>query len=353
MARLVRTLAVTPPCGPVDCAELACWNITRPLVQQVFAPTPLWLTCDFSTAGGGWTIMQLRRDPNLDFYRMWSEYKHGFGVRDTFWLGLDHVHRLTKDKATILRVELQMGHPPHTKHIEYEGFSVLSEAHQFLLQLRGPTGDKTLPEALMNHTGPFCTRDSPDSAFCRGEASNFHTGWWFSPEHARLGADLNSKMRSRIRQERVYWRGVRDIKTTAMKFRPLSFVAGQQNRSCDNTCPNGGTCRRNAYGRFHCDCAPGYGGRQCLLRKNGKDRESPSAIRYVQIQYFVHTGIRFVRDNFARRDYMGAPRLVFGPRYVRIYLSVGANLCITTCNGSLVDLYGTSLGHDTNGYTDQ
>ena len=128
-----------------------------------------------------------------------------------------------------------------------------------------------------------------------------------------------------------------------MKFRPLSVVAGQQNRSCDNTCPNGGTCRRNAYGRFHCDCAPGYSGRQCLLQKNGKDREPPSVIRYVQIQSFVHPGIRFVRDNFARRNYMGGPRLVFGPRNVRIYLSVGANLCITTCKGSIVDLYGTSL----------
>ena len=199
MARLMRTLAVRPPpCGPIDCAELACWNIKRPLVPKKCTPKLRWLSCDCGTAGGGWTIMQQRRDPTVNFYRMWSEYKHGFGVRDTFWLGLETVHRQTKDQAMVLRVEQQVGYPPHTKHIEYEGFSFLSEAHHFLLQLRGPTADKTLPEALMNHTGPFFTRDSPDSAFCRGKTFKFHTGEWFSPEHGRLGAELNSKMRSRI-----------------------------------------------------------------------------------------------------------------------------------------------------------
>ena len=267
-ARLVRTLAELPPCGPVDCAELMCWGVTRPAIQQVFAPVPLWLTCDFTTNGGGWTILQQRRDPDIDFYRTWAEYKHGFGRGDTFWLGLDHVHRMTKGRTTTLRVEVEIGR--HTqKHINYEHFYVDSEAEQFHLQLGPPVHGHRLPDELRNHTGPFCTKDSPDSTFCRREAVHFHTGWWFSRKRTRVGADLNAKMVSRIRQERVYWRGVADITTTAVKFRPAMFRLGQQT-SCAKTCPNGGTCRRNTYGRYECDCAPGYTGRQCLTPTSGE-----------------------------------------------------------------------------------
>ncbi|KAI0220264.1 hypothetical protein LSAT2_028250 [Lamellibrachia satsuma] len=242
-ARLVRTLAELPPCGPVDCAELMCWGVTRPAIQQVFAPVPLWLTCDFTTNGGGWTILQQRRDTDIDFYRT--------------------------SRTTTLRVEVEIGRHTQKKHINYEHFYVDSEAEQFRLQLGPPVHGHRLPDELRNHTGPFCTKDSPDSTFCRREAVHFHTGWWFSRKRTRVGTDLNAKMLSRIRQERVYWRGVADIKTTAVKFRPAMFRLGKQT-SCAQTCPNGGTCRRNTYGRYECDCAPGYTGRQCLTPTSGE-----------------------------------------------------------------------------------
>ena len=278
--RLLRALAESPPCGPVDCADLECWEMKTAAAQQVSAPTPLWLTCDFSTAGGGWTVMQRRRDWHVDFYRKWSEYKHGFGSRDTFWLGLVHIHLLTRKHPATLRVELEVGPSARMRHIEYENFSVGSEDDRFRLQLGRPVAGNTIPDELRNHTGPFCARDSPDSEFCREEARVFHTGWWFSRKLFRLGADLNSRLVWSARNERVYWRGLTEVSATAMMFRPRAFRGGQGRMACDRSCPNGGTCHRNTTGHFRCTCAPGYEGRQCLQR-TGLPGPATDNIRYI------------------------------------------------------------------------
>ena len=46
--------------------------------------------CDTTSGGGGWTVIQRRRDGSIDFKnRDWVEYEDGFGnLNDEFWLGL-------------------------------------------------------------------------------------------------------------------------------------------------------------------------------------------------------------------------------------------------------------------------
>uniref|UniRef100_A0A914XI41 Fibrinogen C-terminal domain-containing protein n=1 Tax=Plectus sambesii TaxID=2011161 RepID=A0A914XI41_9BILA len=64
------------------------------------------------TDGGGWTVFQRRSSNNSHaFYNgTWENYKTGFGTNDkmdNFWLGLDHIHRLsTKDAVVALRIDL-------------------------------------------------------------------------------------------------------------------------------------------------------------------------------------------------------------------------------------------------------
>ena len=101
--------------------------------------------CDQTTAGGGWTVFQRRLDGSVDFYRNWSDYKHGFGdVYGEFWLGLDKIHRLTSDNNSMLRVDLE-DFKGNTTYAEYNVFGVMSEKDKYRLILgfySGNTGER-------------------------------------------------------------------------------------------------------------------------------------------------------------------------------------------------------------------
>lgn len=95
---------------------------------------PFDVFCDQKTAGGGWTVFQKRIDGSVDFYRGWDNYKRGFGnLHGEFWLGLDKVHRLTKDRSR-LRVDLEDTNGK-TAYAEYDFFGVASERTKYKLSL--------------------------------------------------------------------------------------------------------------------------------------------------------------------------------------------------------------------------
>ena len=91
--------------------------------------------CDHKTAGGGWTVFQKRLDGSVDFYRIWDDYKRGFGnLKGEFWLGLDKIHRLTVSCNNTLRVDLE-DHLGNTAFAEYSSFTVASEQAKYQLSL--------------------------------------------------------------------------------------------------------------------------------------------------------------------------------------------------------------------------
>ena len=90
--------------------------------------------CDQTTAGGGWTVFQKRLDGSVDFYRGWDDYKRGFGnLNGEFWLGLDKIHRLTKERSR-LRVDLEDING-NTAYADYSFFGVSSERSKYRLSL--------------------------------------------------------------------------------------------------------------------------------------------------------------------------------------------------------------------------
>ena len=98
--------------------------------------------CDQTTAGGGWTVFQKRLNGSVDFYRGWDDYKRGFGnLNGEFWLGLDKIHRLTKDRSK-LRVDLE-DFSGNTRYAEYSSFGVGDERSKYKLSLGSYSGRYT------------------------------------------------------------------------------------------------------------------------------------------------------------------------------------------------------------------
>ncbi|RXG58265.1 Techylectin-5B [Armadillidium vulgare] len=100
---------------PKNCAEIQEMGDNETGVRKIyldkyFMKKTIKVFCDQETDGGGWTVLQQRKDiPNREnFYRKWTEYKLGFGnLSGEFWLGLDNIHSLKRDTLMILRVDLE------------------------------------------------------------------------------------------------------------------------------------------------------------------------------------------------------------------------------------------------------
>ncbi|EDO45477.1 predicted protein, partial [Nematostella vectensis] len=96
--------------------------------------------CDQETSGGGWTVFQKRQDGSVDFYRNWTEYKHGFGdLQGEFWLGLEKIHRLTSVISNELRVDME-AEAGETAYAQYNIFSIASESKEYELHVYGYSG---------------------------------------------------------------------------------------------------------------------------------------------------------------------------------------------------------------------
>ena len=100
------------------------------------------VSCDMTTDGGGWTVFQRRQDGSVDFYRVWDDYKKGFGnMPGEFWLGLEKIKRLTKDNDKELRVDLE-DFEGEKRYAKYETFEVKpggNEKHKLIVE--GYTGE--------------------------------------------------------------------------------------------------------------------------------------------------------------------------------------------------------------------
>ena len=86
-------------------------------------------------------MIQKRLDGSVDFYRGWADYKRGFGnLNGEFWLGLDKMHRLTKEGRNRIRVELT-DTEGNTAYADYDMFAVASERAKYQLSLGTYSGE--------------------------------------------------------------------------------------------------------------------------------------------------------------------------------------------------------------------
>ena len=65
--------------------------------------------CDAVTAGGGWLVIQRRKDGSVDFGRNWTEYKYGFGnLHGEFWYGLYAMYCLTSQGQFLKSIKMSI-----------------------------------------------------------------------------------------------------------------------------------------------------------------------------------------------------------------------------------------------------
>ncbi|XP_022786674.1 ficolin-1-like isoform X2 [Stylophora pistillata] len=156
--------------------------------------------CDQKTAGGGWTVFQKRLDGSVDFYLGWADYKRGFGnLNGEFWLGLDKIHRLTKERCrihvdledingnTAIHVDLEDING-NTAYAEYDFFGVASERSKYRLSLGSYSG--TAGDSFSYHRGSaFSTKDQDNDQNGGSSCAKRCKGaWWYN---SCLSSNLN------------------------------------------------------------------------------------------------------------------------------------------------------------------
>jgi len=139
--------------------------------------------CDMRTNGGGWNVFMKRQDGSVDFYRPWSDYKHGFGEpTGEYWLGLNKLNRLSKTMPHKLRIDLT-AFDGGKKFGTWRTFMVDDEEHKYTLTARG-FRDGGIGNSLSYHSGrPFSTYDRDNDAWANNCASYFHGAWWYGACH--------------------------------------------------------------------------------------------------------------------------------------------------------------------------
>ncbi|XP_022809403.1 angiopoietin-related protein 7-like [Stylophora pistillata] len=186
--------------------------------------------CDQTTAGGGWTVLQKRLNGSMDFNRTWDEYKHGFGNFFTheFWLGLDKIHRLTRNEtANRLRIELGVTNE-EPLYAEYGCFGIGNESTTYRLKLSHGWGGTVKNDSFGFHNNfSFGTWDrDPAHGKCNKERGG---GWWYS-KNCVVSSNLNGLYPSSgTPLGNIHWDDLGSTaeasapENTEMKIRPVDF----------------------------------------------------------------------------------------------------------------------------------
>ena len=137
------------------------------------------VVCDLESSCGGWTVIQRRFDGSVDFYKGWNDYEDGFGsLTGEYWLGLEKLHRLTRNGDWTLRVELEDFYGNVT-YAEYSDFSIGDNSTYYRLsfeEYRGIAGDSLKYYADAAFSTFDEDRDTKNKFNC---AQYFQGAWWY------------------------------------------------------------------------------------------------------------------------------------------------------------------------------
>ena len=143
--------------------------------------------CDTVTDGGGWLVIQRRKDGSVDFNREWIDYENGFGnLNGEFWYGLRAMYCLTNQGQWELRIDYTLTNG--TKgYLSYSNFRVGPATEQYPLAISGYEGPTTDPIFQQNSLNgmKFTTKDRDNDVWPEGNCAvmvlgiRSGGGWWY------------------------------------------------------------------------------------------------------------------------------------------------------------------------------
>ncbi|KFB41107.1 AGAP011225-PA-like protein [Anopheles sinensis] len=136
--------------------------------------------CEQNNFGGGWTVIQHRFDGSVDFYRNWTKYRNGFGnLEGEFWLGLEYVHQITKNRPHELLVEIKDFYGNYG-YAKYDGFELDSESEEYELKKLGTYSGTAGDSMKLHKYQKFSTFDRDNDAHADSSCAKKYRGaWWY------------------------------------------------------------------------------------------------------------------------------------------------------------------------------
>ncbi|CAH1264261.1 ANGPTL1 [Branchiostoma lanceolatum] len=231
-------------CNIKDCSDVKSRNSldgVYPIWPDNYT-TALYVYCDMTTAGGGWTVVQRRQDGTVDFFRNWTSYKYGFGnLNGELWLGTQTLYTLLTQRLYKLRIDLE-DWDGVKRYAEYDNMTIGPESDNYRLTLgtyHGNAGDSMTGE---NGTMGIFTRNLNNMQFSTKDRDNdnsmnnkhcariYKGGWWYNDCY---NANLNGRYYFNGRysgnlQDGIEWFNFRgwfySLRYVSMKIRPADFV---------------------------------------------------------------------------------------------------------------------------------
>ena len=177
--------------------------------------------CDGITAGGGWLVVQRRKDGSVDFNRDWVEYEDGFGsLTGEFWYGLRPLHCLTNQGQWEMSIDYTLTDGTKS-YLSYSSFRVGPASSNYQLSISGYKGIASSdPFSTHPLNGmPFTTKDKDNdkwSSNCAVNNAGDAGGWWYN---ACSNIHLNHIHKS---SPGIYLGGWKSLSFTEMKIKPVN-----------------------------------------------------------------------------------------------------------------------------------
>jgi len=206
-------------CYPQSCQEIKLDDESSQSKVYGIKPenTEIDVYCDLRNENEGWIVIQKRNERLLNFNQNWENSKNGFGdLNGEFWLGLENIHQLTKNKDMILRVDL-IDTDDNELYVQYENFYIGDETLNYVFLASGHSGQigDIFNEGKYTAMGQsFTTFDRDNDKLDENCAVKYPSAWWHKDcFRTNLNGDVS------LHHFRVYDGRYTDIKSSVMKIR--------------------------------------------------------------------------------------------------------------------------------------